>query len=228
MNTDALISQLKQTSISKDIEKTKERVAEAWKAASKDDQNSILTKTNLTRPSLQRVYKTGSISAKVVVVMAQTLNLDPFYFTGEADERGVCSDDLLRAFLISYGYEKLLPAPVEERPKRRRQTKQKPVEQVEPVPAQIDAVVAEKPADPVVNVKLQESEPQEEVIEALYAAPESTSIDAETFIDTETQSFIDNATEDEIILLVKSILLRAKAGGEHAKTAQKLKLFLLS
>ena len=61
MITNELIGQLKQTSISKDIEKTKERAREVWEAASKDDQNAILAMTNLTRPSLQRVYKTGSI-----------------------------------------------------------------------------------------------------------------------------------------------------------------------
>ena len=216
MITETLIGELKQSNVSLDAEKTKLRVSEVWKTATKDEQNTILALTGLTRPSLQRVYKTGSISAKIIVVMAQTLNLDPFYLTGEADEHGVCSDDLLRSFLVSRGYEKLLPEQAEIKPKRRRQARQTPSEKADPVPVQ-DVVAAETVAVPVAV-----AEPQVEAGESACAAPETAAIDAET------QAFIDNATEDEIILLVKSILLREKAGGKHAETAQKLKLFLLS
>ena len=215
MITEALIGQLKQVDVSKDTEKTKLRAGEVWKAASTDEQNTILALTGLKRSSAQRVYKTGSISAKVVVAFAQTLNIDPFYLTGEANKRGVCSDELLRSFLSNHGYEKLLPEQAEAKPKRPKQTRKKPVEQTKLVPAQ--DVVIETVADPVAD-----TEQKDESGECVCDVPEAATIDAET------QAFIDNATEDEIILLVKSILLREKAGGKHAETAQQLKLFLLS
>ena len=217
MITESLIRQLKQVNVSKDAEKTKQRTSEAWKTASKDAQEAILALSGLARSSVQRAYKLGSISAKIVVAFAHVLNLDPFYLTGEADDRGVCSEELLRSFLSSRGYAKLLPEQIEVKPKRRRRAKQKPAEQAEPVPAQDTPVVAETVADTAADAAQ-----QEEPAECVCAAPETEVIDAET------QAFIDNATEDEIILLVKSILLREKAGGKHAETAQKLKLFLLS
>jgi len=214
MITEALIHQLKQTDISKDAEKTKQRVREAWEAAPKAEQTAILELTGLTRPSLRRVYITGSISAKAVVAMAQTLNVEPLYLTGEADEKGACSEESLRAFLVDHGYEKLLPAPDDAKPKRRRQAKQKPSEQPQPEPEA--GIAAETPAE-TETIAPQEESPV--VVLSDAAVSEA--------VNEDTQAFIDNATEDEIILLVKSILLRAKAGGKHAETAQKLKLFLL-
>ena len=215
MITEELIRQLKQVDVSKDAEKTKQRASEAWKAASKEEEDVILALTGLARSSVQRAYKTGSISAKIVTVFAQTLNLDPFYLTGEADERGACSEELLRSFLIDRGYEKLLPE-TQAKPKRRRQSKQKVSTQSEMVPAQEAALVAEAPPEPE-TIPAQTEEAVEVLCEASEPAP----------ISAETQAFLDSMTEDEILLFVKTILLRAKAGGKHAEKAQHLKLFLL-
>jgi len=44
----------------------------------------------------------------------------------------------------------------------------------------------------------------------------------------EAQKFIDEMSEEDMIFLMKSIMLRAKAGGENAELAKRLKLLLLS
>ena len=216
MITEDLIRQLKQVNVSKDVEKTKQRASEAWKAASKDARETILTLTNLALSSIQRAYKSGSISAKIVVAFAQVLNLDPLYLTGEADEKGACSEELLRAFLSDHGYQKLLPEPEQAKPKRRRQSKPKASEQTETVPAPEAAPTTETSAAPEMS-SAQSEESAEVLSEAQEPAP----------ICEETQAFLDSVTEDEIMLLVKTVLLRAKAGGKHAEKAQQLKLFLL-
>jgi hypothetical protein len=204
--TESLVRQLKQVNISKDAEKTKSRTSEAWKAASKDAQTAIIELTGLAKSSVQRAYKTGSISAKLVVAVAQTLNLNPFYLTGEADEQGACSEDLLRSFLISYGYEKLLPDPPVKKRGRRTKAKQEAVEPMQPVSEpDVEPVVTEAPADPPENEKLQDP----------------------ALISEEIIAYLDSLTEDDIMLLVKTMLLRAKAGGKYAEKALLLKILLL-
>ncbi len=108
MFTQAIIQKLKQNNISTDTEKTKQRANDVWKAASRESQNAILSLAGVARTTVQRAYKTGSISAKLVVPMAQELNISPLYLTGEADEPGECSEALLKELLQDHKYDKLL------------------------------------------------------------------------------------------------------------------------
>ena len=59
----------------------------------------------VVRSSIQRAYKTGSISAKMVVPFAQTLQVPPTYLTGETDEAEGFEDDQLKVFLEKLGYK---------------------------------------------------------------------------------------------------------------------------
>ena len=202
MIAESLIRQLKQVNVSTDTEKTKLRTNIVWKSASKDAQQAILQLTGLKRTSVQRAYKTGSISAKLGVAIAQTLDIDPYYLTGEVDEQGGCSEELLRSFLIAHGYQKLLPEQAAKKRRRRARANQETVEQA-PLTAVPDAApVAEADTD----------------------APETEAMP----ISEETRAFLSAMTEEQVILLVKAVLLRANAGGEYAEAAETLKLFLLS
>jgi hypothetical protein len=93
-----IITQLKQTNVSVDAERTKARVADAWKNASKDDKSTVASLAGVNQSSVVRAYKTGNISAKLVVPFAQTLNVNPFYLTGETDEFGESNVELLKEF----------------------------------------------------------------------------------------------------------------------------------
>jgi len=44
----------------------------------------------------------------MVIAISQTLNVDPFYLTGEADEPGEFTDEALRALLLKRGYRKFV------------------------------------------------------------------------------------------------------------------------
>jgi len=219
--TESLIRQLKQVNISKDTEKTKERTREAWYAASKDAQEAIMSLTGITKSSVQRAYKTGSISAKLALAFAQTLNLNPYCLTGESDEQADCSEELIRSFLGDHGYQKLLaelpPAqPVKTR-KRRTKASTEKADQVQPAPEPVAAPVTEARDDTPISAP-QPAEP----VAAPCTPPEPVPISEEI------QSYLDTVTEDEIMLFVRAILLRAKAGGIHAEKAKQLKLFLLN
>jgi hypothetical protein len=181
LDTKEFIQKLKQSNISVDAEKTKQRVREVWKAASRAQQNAILAVAGVKRTTLQRAYTTGNISAKLAVPIAQTLNLSPHYLTGVVDEAGEYSDILLIELLRKHKYTKLLKEIAENAPVKRQH--QKPE-------SQTDAVSDE----PV----------------------------------WETAALAGDLTEEEIVILVKSLLLKARAGGKYASAADQLKVLLLT
>lgn len=186
----SFIQTLKQVNVSKDAEKTMQRVRELWMPASKTDRQTIEQLADVSTATVQRVYKTGSLSAKLVVPMSQTLNVSPKYLTGESDERGVCSEEQLAEFLTAHGYS----APTRKMRKPR-----------------VGMPVKEATAEDTLYTSVSEAN------QANVAAPMPT-------INTDA----DNMTEDEMILLMRAILLRARAGGKNAELARKLKALLLS
>jgi len=188
MFSDTFIKKLKQTNVSINADKTKSRMSEVWKSASRAQQNAILELSGVARPTVHRAYKVGNISAKLVIPVAQTMNVSPFYLTGEADDRAECTDDLLHKFLKKHNYASLL----EEAPKRKGRKKS----------AAAKAKKAPKAAK--APAKAAKSAPVDEPV------------------------FDASLTEDEMIILMKSILLRAKTGGKYAKLAADLKKLLMS
>ena len=212
MFEETIIQELKQNNISTDGEKTMQRTEELWKGASKENKETIERLAGVARSTVQRVYKTGSISAKLVVSIAQTLDVDPRYLTGEVDERGNCSDDMLREFLIAKGYKKLIDE-TKKGSKKRRKDKEIPVSND-------------------VSIQPAQSLPDNNTGDGDDAEKETTSesiVNQEIEVSSNTKAFMDNMTEDEMILLMRSIMLRAKAGiGCAVEQAEKLKTLLLS
>ena len=108
MLNERMIKKMKQTNISEDKGKTKVRVEELWKAATKSQKQTVQDIAGISRATIYRVYNTGSISAKMVAPMAQTFNVDPNYLTAKTDEKGECTDEVLVTFLTDLGYGKVL------------------------------------------------------------------------------------------------------------------------
>jgi len=199
MYDQAFIKQLKQSNISADGEKTKQRAKEYWKGASNADKDAMQELAGISRNSIYRVYETGNISVKVAVAFAQIRNVDPRYLTGEIDEPGECSDEVLRDFLMAHGYEKLLQT--QPRPRRRRGKAAAAAE-----PESIDNGVGESDV------------PDELVVLAVEAAvPENS------------PNPMRQMSEDEMLLLMRSIMLRVKLNAPGAKErADRLIAALLS
>lgn len=101
--TNEMMANLKRTNVSKDAEKTKQRVKEDFTSARNKQKTAIDELSGLKRTSVYRVFREGAVSSKIVLSMAQILNVSPFFYTGEADERGECTDTLLHSFLVSKG-----------------------------------------------------------------------------------------------------------------------------
>jgi len=120
------IKQLKQTNISADSEKTGARVKQVWKNADSAARDEVMALADVALSTVQRAYKTGSLSAKLAVTLAQVLKVNPFYLTAETDEaENVLDEDILNAFLTAHGYDELVQAP---KPRRKRTAKAVPVE----------------------------------------------------------------------------------------------------
>lgn len=200
------IQQLKKVNISIDGEKTKQRLYDLWKSAPGEEREAIMLLSGLAKVSVQRAYKTGAISIKLVIATAQTLNVSPYYLTGESDVSGECTDEQLKGLLNAHGYEGLFSTTLSGKGRKKR------APQKEAVKADVEEVVAQPQQACQDDVKA--SAPADNFCHSLDATPEA-------------EAFINAMTEEDMILLMRSILLRAKTGGENAEHARLLKLLLL-
>jgi len=193
-----LIQKLKQNNISADPEKTKKHMSQAWKAASREDQDTILELAGVARSTIHRVYRKGGISAKLSLAIAQTLNVNPFYLTGSADEPGTCTNELIALFLSAHKYDALL---TEWNKVERRQRQSAPAR--EPAAPKPEPAAAA----PEVTAPVEEPAPAP-------AEPEPDALDA--------------LSEDDLIVLVHSLFIKAKADAKSTEQILKLKQLLLS
>ncbi|MDR1668859.1 MAG: hypothetical protein LBR76_02745 [Oscillospiraceae bacterium] len=104
--TKDIISSLKRTNISVDEEKTKLRVKDDFISLRNKQKAAIVELTGLKRTSIYRVFREGNISAKIVLALSQALNVTPYYYTGETDDKGEFNDMLLQEFLNDKGYSR--------------------------------------------------------------------------------------------------------------------------
>ena len=169
-----LIQSMKRSNVSGDGELTKERTKALLQKATRQQKNEIDALAGVKRVSVNRVYTTGSISAKIAVAIAQTLNVNPLYLTGEVDERGECSDETLNSFLITKGYLEV----ADSAPKKRGR---KPRAQTADTPAAPAAKPAAKPAPAGRTAEMTEEESiyllRSLVIQAKYSASARARLD---------------------------------------------------
>lgn len=137
---------LKQSNISVDKEKTKQRARESFARASNKDKNAIQQLAGIGRHAIYRAYTTGSIGAKLAVAFAQIMDINPRYLTGESDEPGECSDEIVRGFLTAHGYENFFA----EQPSTSRKRRGRPAKPAESEDAGQEAAATEEPEEIVV------------------------------------------------------------------------------
>ena len=142
----AQLQQLKRTNISQAPEKTKQRVTELWQGLKIKQKQAIRSLADVTAQPIYRTQETGTISARLVLAFAQSLNISPYYLTGEADEPGECTDELIRDLLLKYGYRELVASlePIKRKYEKRvkAEAEEVPVEEA----AEEDVQADETPA----------------------------------------------------------------------------------
>ena len=138
-----VIQKLKRSNISDNAEDTISRVKGLWKNANREQRDSILELSGLQKVSVERAYKTGSISAKLVVAMAQVLNVNPYFLIGESNDAGKCTDEDLKSLLLKHGYGNLVDEQKKADRKAARLAKQQSAQSEEPEPENDTAPVEE-------------------------------------------------------------------------------------
>jgi len=93
------IQSLSKSNQSVDGQKTKERIREVWNPTDKKTRDEILKLCGLTQFAVQKSASTGTISAKTVCAISQTLKINPYYLIGESDEKDYFTDDIISDFL---------------------------------------------------------------------------------------------------------------------------------
>lgn len=199
------IKTLKQVNISKDPDKTKQRVKQDFSSASNLNKRAIEELSGQKRHSFYRAYNTGSVNARLVIAMSQILNVTPFYYTGEEDEKKPFDNSVLRTFLKQLNYKKLLESSSEtgvkpaKRPYNRKQ---------KAAPA---AEISEKPLE----TPAQPDNSQSFVIH--LTLPDSPEI----------QQVVAEMSEEEAVTLLKAMLIREKTGQEAGQISVLIKRCLL-
>jgi len=150
MLTAELIQEMKRNNVSNNTELTKERVKDAYKSAAREQKNEMAALAGVKKTTFERVYATGSISAKIAVAIAKTLNINPLYLTGDTDERGEGTEKDLLAFMNAKGYKDLAKKAKKATPGKTR-VKRVKAEKAE-TPADLlsepfDEAAADKPAE---------------------------------------------------------------------------------
>ncbi|MDR0273005.1 MAG: hypothetical protein LBI27_06780, partial [Clostridiales bacterium] len=99
------IRTLKKNNISENAEATMQRIKEVWAPLKKPVRDQILALADMKKVSVERAYKTGGASAKVIISIAQILDIDPLYLMGEAKEKGTFNNDRVIKLLQRLGYD---------------------------------------------------------------------------------------------------------------------------
>jgi len=226
---------LKRGNVSKDTEKTKQRVKDDFMAASRSKRKALEEMSGLTRASIHRAYKTGSLNARLALSLAIVLNVTPHYYTGEQDIRQPLQDAFIYLFLQKLGYKKLLKemGVKEERPRPPRASQPQRPRRESPAIRQVKDIEEKTVKSAVIsqNAKVPETvyipDPEE-----LPPVPSGTgdayAVNLRLPNTPDMRTAVAELSEEGAVVLLRALLERAKAGGDARKMAEIVKRCLLT
>lgn len=203
------IKELKQTNVSKNAGKTKERLRSIWKSLDMPKREEILSSAGLVKSSIARSYKTGNISAKITAAVAQVAEIDPLYLTGVSDEQRPYADELVVNFLTGLNYEI---------GKRDIVKKRKTNSGSSALPENDTAAAAQEDKKSQSSDAVFEGQPTlSGMAESLFA-----------LLDGDAKDKLDSLTEDDIILMIKSLKIQATFSSNNKTKFELIKCLLLT
>jgi hypothetical protein len=164
------IKLLKQVNISKNADKTKERIRAVWKPLEKSKRAEILETSGLKQVTVERAYTNGTVQAKLVVAFSQVLGIDPLYITGRSDTQRPYDEANLIEFLGELGYNNLkkatgpapAPAKVKAADAKKAPAEKPAAKRAGRTPKAKAAAVKEEPAEVIIEAEaecVEEAEP---------------------------------------------------------------------
>ena len=104
-----LYNKLKQTNISKDATKTRERVKAVWMSLDKQQKQEVFNISDLKKATLERTCRLGNISAILATALAEISRVDPYYLAAQTDmKQEDIPDSTIESFLIDHGYKNVI------------------------------------------------------------------------------------------------------------------------
>ena len=94
------LKKIKQTNVSADSAKTKERMSVVWKSSGKDGWQQMADMIDGAVSTFKTAVMEGRVSVKLAIPMAIVGDVDPAYLTAETDEQSSCTDKKIDAFLV--------------------------------------------------------------------------------------------------------------------------------
>jgi hypothetical protein len=233
------IKQLKQGNISKDADKTKERIETVWKAMDKEARKDMLELAGLAKITAERAYRQGKVSARLMAAISQASGTDPYYLSGETDEPENFTDELLEQYLTGLGYK--ISQNKNTKPKRKYNRKPKTediseeaapavgeadFEDNEAVPVMEEAVPVVLEAVPVVT-----ETPAVVIVEPAEVKPQVTLQSmADAILSTMTvaeKETLRHVTDEDLAGLLRSFTLRANFSLENERLFTLIKYIMV-
>jgi hypothetical protein len=202
---------------------TKARYTSLWNALSASQKRGVMAIAGVTKLTATRVRQTGYISPGLALALANVTDTDPLYVTGDAKEQGTFGDEAVDAFLCAKGLTSEAASVLKEPAKRGPKPK-----------------TAEAPAKPTAKRKPKTpdiAETFEETIEEIIA--EAVVVEAieeaiEEAVEELAEEMADNAAiediaipEEEVILLLRSLIIRARYNDIDAEILTGIKRALI-
>ncbi|MDR1560461.1 MAG: hypothetical protein LBS84_12375 [Clostridiales bacterium] len=200
-------NKLKQTNVSGDPEKTRERVRAVWMTLEKQQKQEVFNISDLKKATLERTCRLGNISAILATALAEVARVDPYYLAALTDEnQDNVSDARIEQFLIDHDYKNVLDET------RRNSFNPEYIEDYHPVREEPD-----RPAEIIVLPEVAEVSPSIPLI-------------ASNILDTLTdddKTSLESMTEDDMIYLLKALNLRARFNEDAKSITVLLKKILI-
>jgi hypothetical protein len=150
MLSEKQINGLKRGNVSVNTELTKARVAEDYKAATAEQKKSM--RELASAPNFNSVVaKSGAISAKYVVAIAQVLGVSPYYYTGESDDKKPFTGEIMQGFYDKHKDDK--PSSVKPKAVAKKPTVKKASAAKKPAAKTANATVSKAKAEPKTATK---------------------------------------------------------------------------
>ena len=225
---------IKQTNVSKNPEKTMERLKAVWRTTEKTKREEILALCGLNKASIERAYKTGNVSAKIIAAVAQIAELDPLYLVGDSDEQRSFSDDIVVQFLTDLGYEINKSDTV-----KRRKPRSQPESNSVIIPDTSDVV---QPSDTISNENVRNTADEEIAVDTMPTqTPSPHNEPADRLLDLAVMSAeisklmgedalkkIEALSEEDMILMLRSLSVQADFSDYRKNRLLLIKYLLLS
>ncbi|MCL1843407.1 MAG: hypothetical protein FWF79_06310 [Defluviitaleaceae bacterium] len=193
------IHSLKQTNVSRNKKKTMELIKEFWRPLEREKRDEILALAGVKKPSIERAYKTGMVSAKIITAMAIVLEVDPFYLAGLRDTNRPFDQKFIFQFLSELGYEISKNALLKQSKKPNLGTE--------------TTETTEAPKTATTNSGFNDL----------------TAVSAEIsrLLDKDAQKRIQNLSEEELILMINSLGIQAKFSAFKKSRLELIKYLLI-